>query len=43
MFTVEQLLSIAKEKKASDVHVNVGLPPRVFFFVFFVFFVFFFF
>ena len=29
MFTVEQLLSIAKEKKASDVHVTVGLPPRV--------------
>lgn len=25
MFTVEQLLSIAKEKKASDVHVTVGL------------------
>ena len=29
MFTVEQLLTIAKEKKASDVHVTVGLPPRV--------------
>ena len=29
MFTVEQLLAIAKEKKASDVHVTVGLPPRV--------------
>ena len=27
--TVEQLLTIAKEKKASDVHVTVGLPPRV--------------
>ena len=29
MFTVEQLLAIAKEKKATDVHVTVGLPPRV--------------
>lgn len=29
MFTIEQLLSIAKDKKASDIHVTVGLPPRV--------------
>lgn len=29
MLTVEQLLMIAKEKNASDVHITVGLPPRV--------------
>ncbi len=29
MLTVEQLLTIAKEKGASDVHITVGLPPRV--------------
>lgn len=29
MLTVEQLLNIAKEMKASDVHLTVGLPPRV--------------
>ncbi len=29
MLTVEQLLEIAKEMKASDVHLTVGLPPRV--------------
>ena len=25
LFTIEELLTIAKEKKASDVHVTVGL------------------
>ena len=29
LFTIEELLTIAKEKKASDVHVTVGLPPRI--------------
>jgi len=29
MVTVEQLLKIAKELGASDVHLTVGLPPRV--------------
>lgn len=29
MVTVEQLLMLAKEKKASDVHITVGLPPKV--------------
>lgn len=29
MVTMEQLLAIAKEAKASDVHLTVGLPPRV--------------
>ena len=29
MVTVEQLLSIAREKNASDVHLTVGLPPRI--------------
>jgi twitching motility protein PilT len=29
MITVEQLLNIAKNMKASDVHLTVGLPPRV--------------
>lgn len=29
MVTVEQLLGIAKEMNASDVHMTVGLPPRV--------------
>ena len=29
MVTVEQLLKIAKELGASDVHMTVGLPPRV--------------
>jgi twitching motility protein PilT len=29
MVTVEQLLGIAKDMKASDVHLTVGLPPRV--------------
>lgn len=29
MITVEQLLGIAKEMNASDVHMTVGLPPRV--------------
>lgn len=29
MVTVEQLLSIAKELGASDVHLTVGLPPKV--------------
>ena len=29
MITVEQLLNIAKDMKASDVHLTVGLPPRV--------------
>ena len=29
LFTIEELLTIAKERKASDVHVTVGLPPRI--------------
>ncbi|MDO5382494.1 MAG: type IV pilus twitching motility protein PilT [Eubacteriales bacterium] len=29
MVTVEQLLEIAKERGASDVHITVGLPPKV--------------
>ncbi len=29
LFTIEELLTIAKEKKASDVHMTVGLPPRI--------------
>lgn len=29
MVTVEQLLKIAKDLGASDVHLTVGLPPRV--------------
>ena len=29
LFTIEELLTIAKEKKASDIHVTVGLPPRI--------------
>lgn len=29
MITVEQLLNEAKQLKASDVHITVGLPPRV--------------
>lgn len=29
MVTINELLSIAKEKKASDVHISVGIPPKV--------------
>ena len=29
MVTMEQLLCIAKDMGASDVHLTVGLPPRV--------------
>lgn len=29
MVTIEQLLQIAKEMQASDIHLTVGLPPRV--------------
>ncbi|MGN0328222.1 MAG: type IV pilus twitching motility protein PilT [Lachnospira sp.] len=29
MVTIEQLLEIAKERGASDVHITVGLPPKV--------------
>ena len=29
MVTIEELLTVAKEKKASDVHVTVGVPPKM--------------
>lgn len=29
MITVEELLCVAKEKKASDVHITVGVPPKM--------------
>ena len=29
MLTIEDLLKVAKEKKASDLHVTVGVPPKI--------------
>ncbi|MBQ9119274.1 MAG: type IV pilus twitching motility protein PilT [Lachnospiraceae bacterium] len=29
MITIEELLTVAKERKASDLHVTVGIPPKV--------------
>ena len=29
MITVEQLLMTAKEQGASDVHITVGVPPKM--------------
>lgn len=28
MFTIEELLLLAKEKGASDLHITVGIPPK---------------
>ena len=29
MVTIEELLKIAKEQEASDVHITVGVPPKM--------------
>lgn len=29
MVTIDELLNVAKEKKASDLHISVGIPPKV--------------